>query len=360
MGNHGLQPTVYAMNDDKPLSSLHEDGVPAEECLAKADTDLASDAETSRPLLYLTLVATMVLWGGTWPAGKVIASKVTPWNAAFIRFFIASLPLTIICLRLGKRSIFAVTRRQMLRLSLLGITGIFGYSTFFFMGLRTTTSSRAALIVGSIPACIALSSALFTGERMRWFGIVGIGTALCGVGTVLSHGSPSLLLAGDFNIGDLLILGCVVCWTSYTLIGKPLMKQLSPLVVVTWACILGTAILAPFAIADGLLQAIVEMDAKRWWCLLYLALFGTSLAYFWYYHALNRLGPMRTGIFINLVPIFGFVLGCLILDEKPTLSLVSGGILVVLGVTLTILAGNKRAAKPVGSNKKTQPVGGEQ
>jgi drug/metabolite transporter (DMT)-like permease len=323
------------------MSSVQSD------CVEARDTTMEPATVGSQTFLYVLLVVTMLLWGGTWPIGRVVSQTVNPWNAAFIRFFLASGPLILLCMKMEGRRALVVHRRYFFRLILLGLTGIFGYSAFFFKGLQTTGAARGALIIGSIPASIALSSALVMGERLRWFGVIGILTALAGVGTVISHGSPVRLLEGSLEVGDLLLLGCVACWTLYTLIGKPVMKELSPLVVVTWSCIIGTILIAPFAFASGVIETVKIADARLWWSLAYLAICGTSLAYYWYYYALNRLGPMRTSIFINLVPIFGVTFGCLALNETLPLSLLAGGTLVIAGVTLTLRAGKPKAESSI-------------
>lgn len=299
--------------------------------------------------LYALLVFTMILWGGTWPAGRIVAKTMNPWNAAFIRFFIATVPMIWFCMRGKGWSGLGVERRHLPRLILLGFTGIFGYSAFFFSGLQTTDAARGALIIGCIPACISLISIIFMGERIRWYGGLGIALALIGVATVISNGSPSTLIEGSFKKGDLLIVGCVVCWTAYTLIGRPLMKEVPALRVATWACIFGTLFLAPFAIYAGVLKAVTETTSAAWLGLVYLAIGGTSLAYYWYYHALNQLGSVRTGIFINLVPVFGVLFGLLALKETLPLSLAAGGILVITGVSLTVRAGRSNNRKTTSS-----------
>ena len=49
--------------------------------------------------IYVMLVGSMALWGGTWPVGRVIAGEFEPWNAALLRFVFATAVLVLICLR---------------------------------------------------------------------------------------------------------------------------------------------------------------------------------------------------------------------------------------------------------------------
>ena len=69
--------------------------------------------------------------------------------------------------------------------------------------------------------------------------------------------------------------------------------------------------------------------------ILYIATFGTVIASLWFLQGVRVLGPARAAVYSNLTPIFGIVLGYLILSEPIDLSMIIGGAIVILGVTLT-------------------------
>ena len=288
--------------------------------------------------VILMLVATMALWGGTWPVGRVVSATVEPWNAALLRFAMAGAALVTICVWTGGIAALRVRPRLMPHLLLLGATGIFGYSFLFFSGLKTTEASRAGLIVGFIPACIALCSAAIARKRPPVVAMTGILISLVGVSIVISRGNPLALMHGGVRAGDLMILGCVFCWTAYTLLARPVMNELPPLVAVTWSCLLGTALILPFALAGGLMREIPAIDATAWIGIFYLGVPATSLAYYTYYHAIRRIGGVASGIFINLVPLFALLSGCLFLGETLHPGEWLGGSLVISGVILAIRA----------------------
>lgn len=302
--------------------------------------------EAPRWPVFLMLVGTMALWGGTWPVGRVVSASVEPWNAAFLRFAMASFALVVICIRTGGLRSLRLRASLLPVLVLLGATGIFGYSFLFFSGLKTTDAGRAGLIVGCIPASIALFSSLIARERPPLQAMAGILMSLLGVWVVISHGHPLTLLGGEIRSGDLMILGCVFCWTAYTLLARLVMRDLAPLVAVTWSCLLGTIFILPFALAGGLLREIQSTSATAWAGLVYLGVPATSLAYYWYYHAIRRIGGMATGMFINLVPLFAVASGCLFLGEKFRMSEVFGGLLVIAGVVLATRA-RQAVGRPV-------------
>ncbi len=292
--------------------------------------------------VYALLVMSMLLWGGTWVAGRIVARTIPPWDAAFLRFLMGSVFLLAMCLASGGVKSLVPKRHHLVPLLLLGITGIFGYSTLFFRGLQTIEAGRAALIVGFSPSCIALASAVFLRERLSLASVGGILLAFAGVAVVMSNGDIGAMLAGGVAIGDLMIVGCVICWTAYTLIGRRVMRDLAPLVVVTWSCVVGTLLLFPLALHSGMLTNMQGWTTSGWVGLVYLGPFATSLAYYWYYDAISRIGSVRSAIFINLVPVFALLLGALLLGETLSASLMIGGGMVMAGVYVTVLWKNRK------------------
>jgi drug/metabolite transporter (DMT)-like permease len=72
-----------------------------------------------------------------------------------------------------------------------------------------------------------------------------------------------------------------------------------------------------------------------WTSIIYLGAFGTVIGFVWYYEGVKAIGPSRTAVFNNLVPAFGIVLAAVLLGEPILISMVAGGVLAVIGVTLT-------------------------
>lgn len=295
---------------------------------------LESLMQKSLTYVYVLLVTSMALWGGTWVAGRVLAQSVHPMTAAFLRFAVASAVLMLMCYRAEGRTP-SLERKQILPVAFLGLTGVFIYSYFFFNGLQTIAAGRAALIVACIPVCISILSAVLYKEKFGPVRIVGALTSLVGVSVVIADGNPMALLSEGVSRGDFMILGCVAAWTAYTLGGRSVMKTVAPLPAVAWSSLIGTVMLFPAALSEGLATDVFQLRAIDWGCILYLGALATALAYFWYYQAISVIGASRAGIFINTVPVFAVIMGFLLLGEPIHLSLISGGLMVVTGVYLT-------------------------
>jgi drug/metabolite transporter (DMT)-like permease len=71
---------------------------------------------------------------------------------------------------------------------------------------------------------------------------------------------------------------------------------------------------------------------KVWGALAYLGIVGTVVAFVWYYDGIRRIGPTRTSIFNNLVPVFAVLFSVLILQEQVSWYTWLGGAMVIGGV----------------------------
>lgn len=276
----------------------------------------------------------MLFWGGTFVAGKLAAEDVGPFSIAFLRFAIASaflLPLTW----KSEGKFPPLKRSQIIPVILLGLIGIFVYNVMFYKGLKIIEASRAALIIATCPIFITIFSALFLKEKITALKALGIAVSVCGATVVISKGDMSQIIDRGLGRGELYIFCCVLSWATYSLIGKGVMKELSPLTAVSYSAAVGAIALSVPACFEGLIQNILHQSAVDWLCILYLGIFGTVIGFVWYYEGVKSLGPTKAGLFINFVPIFGIVCARLILHEQITFSLAVGAALVISGVYLT-------------------------
>ena len=284
-------------------------------------------------ITYLKLLLTAVFWGGTFVAGRSLAQNVGPFSAAFFRFAIASVFLVLLAWKVEGK-ITLIKKRQILPVFLLGLTGVFCYNLFFFKGLKLIEASRAAIIIANNPIFITLFSAIFFKEKLNTLKITGILISVSGAIIAISRGDVLEILQGNLGLGEFYIFLCVVSWVIFSLLGKTVMADLSPLSSVTYSSITGTILLFPPALREGLADCIYY-SISDWWNIFYLGFFGTVLGIVWFYEGINQIGPTKAGLFINFVPISAILLAFFILGEPLTLSLLIGTILVTCGVYLT-------------------------
>lgn len=284
-------------------------------------------------MIYFKLLMTMACWGGTFVAGRLLGGVVAPFHASFLRFAIATAILLVILYR-HNGHFPRLNKVQFYTILLLGLTGVLGYNLAFFKGLETVSASRAGLIIALNPVGIALFSALAGGEPLRAKRSLGIIISVIGAMMVISRGQWDVL-TGAIGSGEMTLLVCVICWALYSVIGRYTLTGLSPLTAVTYSALAGTILLAPLSLTQGLMAEIVHYDLSAWISILYLAIFGTVAGFIWYYQAIKVIGTVRSGVFINFVPLFALLFGILILGESLTPSLLQGGVLVITGAWIT-------------------------
>ena len=288
------------------------------------------------PLLAFKLTMVAALWGGTFIAEKILAQSLPLMTAAFGRFFVASILLVFVAVKMeGKLP--RLNREQILLTAVLGFTGIFLYNICFFGALARVPAGRTSLFVSLTPVVTAVLAGLIFSERLgvrRWAGIL---VALIGAIVVITRGD---LIGGitdisqSLGLGELMMLGAVFSWAAYTLISRKALETLSPIVATTYGTLWGFVFLTIGAIGEFKDVDWIHLDWRVWTSVFYLGAFGTVLAFIWYYQGIQTVGPSRTAIFTNLVPAFGVLFSAALLGEPVLISMVIGGLIAVLGVSL--------------------------
>ncbi len=284
---------------------------------------------TSTAYVLLTFMA--VCFGGTWVAGKVAVGSIPPMTVAACRFAIAS-----VLLWLWTHTKSTTTRRLMMAdlpiILGMGLTAIAGYNTFFLYGLTLAPASDGAIIVpGLTPILTATLAWPFLGERPRPRGIGGLVIALLGLSFVIA---PSTHLGVGRMLGDVLFLLGAGCWAIYSIIGKAATARFTPVHATLYGTVAGTLALLPFALAEHGWTRLATAATSAWVALLFLAVFGTVVAFVFFYEGVSRIGAARAASFAFLVPFFGVLSSVILLGERLTPLTVAGGGLVVLGLGL--------------------------
>lgn len=287
---------------------------------------------------WFKLLAVAFFWGATWVAGRIAVAEVSPLATASWRFFLATLVLGFFLYR--KEGFPRWQARDWTGVAQLGASGIFLYNICFLYGLRHIEAGRGALVVALTPAMIALADWALFAAPMTARRFIGVIIAMLGCLLVVTRGNMNLLTHGALGVGELLILGCVLLWSAYTFIGRRVNRTISPLAATFGACLTGWAMLTAAALVDGSLFALQALQFDGALSIMFLGVLGTALGFTWYAEAVRDIGPTRAGMFINLVPVFGVLLGALMLQERLAAVTYAGGALVMLGVLTLNWPGN--------------------
>ena len=294
---------------------------------------------------HLQLIAMALLWGATWSWGRAVVQTLSPLTAAALRLLLATVPLTLWLLyREGRAPLMQLNARQWLGLTAAAACGVCGYAVFFMLALQYVPAGKAATVVALNPVPPLLLAAWLFKEKLNGGILCGMVLAVLGALTAIARGNPLAVFAGGVGVGDYLLLATVLCWTGYALIGRVLLRGISPLTTTTITVLIGAVMLLALALAfDGsaFRQQALNAPARTWGILAALALGGTMLCYLWYFDGIRHLGVGTATSYMALVPVFGITIATLWLHEPLHASLLVGGTMVVAGMWLMNYAGRR-------------------
>ena len=291
---------------------------------------------------HLRLLGMTVIWGASWPWGRVVAQSMPPLTGAALRFLLAGIALLVWLLSAqGSAPLRRLSGSQWLGLSATAASGICAYAVFFMYGLQSVAAGRASVVVALNPVLTLLLAAWLFRERLNLGIVLGMLLAVSGALTAITQGHPLQILNGGMGRGELLLLGCVVSWSAYTLLGRKVLKGIDALTATTVAAVLGSLMLLLAAAGiEGVAgwQQVFAAPLKAWVSIAALAFGATTLSYSWYFRGVQHLGVGVAAAYIVLVPIFGILSSALMLGEPLHASLAWGGLLAAGGMMWMNLA----------------------
>jgi drug/metabolite transporter (DMT)-like permease len=234
---------------------------------------------------------------------------------------------------------------------ILLLAALFGIPIQFllqFHGLALTTVSHASLMVGAMPVLLAAAAVVFAGERLDWAGWLALGGSTVGAAMVVLGGNRAATGRDTPSLaGDLLVIASLVCALVWILLSKKLMETHSPPVVTAYTIYSGTVMLIVWMVGSWLLAQMthrkVELIAfdhvsrTAWIALAISGLLCTATTTLLWNWGIHHVPASRAGVFLNIEPALGSILGVELLGEKLGPYAWLGGALILIGaITLTM------------------------
>ena len=282
---------------------------------------------------YLLLVMTTLFWGGNFNVARAVLGEVPPLGLSFWRWMVAWLILFPFACRPMWRRRHLLADHWFL-LFLLALSGVTLFNSLVYLGLQSTTAINASLMQSVNPVFIILLSMLLLGHRphaMQWLGVL---VSMAGAVVILMRGDVAVLRSLEFATGDLLVLLAVFLWGVYTVLLGKLPDGLRGMPLLGFTVTLGTLLILPFYVYETWNGRPMVVTPASVASVLYVAIFPSVLAYFFWNHATDRIGPERTGQFSHLIPVFGALIAILVLGESLQFYHFAGILLVGAGLLL--------------------------
>jgi drug/metabolite transporter (DMT)-like permease len=270
-------------------------------------------------------------WGISFVSTKAVLVKLDPFSIIVIRFGIGALFLLSIILL--QRNRLLVSLRYLPHLIVLGIFGVFVHQVLQATALLVINASSAGWLISFSPIFTVILSMLFLHERMNIKKAAGMILAIFGVLLVTTSGSGQSFEI-QINIGFILMLLSTLNWAVYSVLLKRLKIPYPPLVVTFYMSIIGLILTIPFLIRNKGWEALSLLNPTEWSHLIFLGVFVSGIAYWYWGKALEVLEASRVSMFLYLEPITTLIAAVLLLHEKVFFINVIGGVIIIIGVVI--------------------------
>jgi drug/metabolite transporter (DMT)-like permease len=287
-------------------------------------------ALVSRP--HILLIITMLAWAGNAIAGKLAVGYVSPMMLTFGRWLIALVFIWAISWIEVRRD-WATIRRNMPYLLLMGMAGFTLFNVLFYTAAKFTSGINISIEQAAIPLFIFIGNLLVFRIKATARQIIGFTISIIGVVLTVTGGNLLKILDSGLNFGDFLMLVAIINYAGYSigLKSKPVLHWKSFFTIMVTAAFLTSIPFAVFEIHGG--HAIYPITMRGFLIVIYAALLPSIVSQIFFLLAVEKLGANISGLYINLVPIFGTFMAIIILGEPlrwhhaVALIMVVGGII---------------------------------
>jgi drug/metabolite transporter (DMT)-like permease len=283
------------------------------------------------------------LWGTGFYWGRLALDEMNVEHMVLYRFLFACVGMMPVIIA-HRPQMTAAEIRTMLMAALFGIPIQF---LLQFHGLALTTVSHASLMIGAMPVLLAAAAALFAGERLDWLGWLALCGSTVGAAMVVLGGNRATTGRETPSLaGDLLVIASLVTALAWILLSKKLMQTHSPRVVTAYTIYSGTAMLVIWLAGSRLLHYLMgrtvepipfrHVSATAWIALAISGLLCTATTTLLWNWGIHHVPASRAGVFLNIEPALGSVLGVELLGEKlGPYAWLGGALILAAAITLT-------------------------
>lgn len=280
------------------------------------------------------------LWSAGFYFGKVALTAMGVGHMVLYRFLFACLGLSPVLFRRGIRDAKSLAGGEWRALLLASFLGVPVQFLIQFKGLSLTSVSHAALMVGTMPVILALGATIYSQERLDKFGWLALCGSTAGVGLIVWSGAGGRSHSADANsphlAGDLLVVVSLFISLGWILINQRLMKRHSPLVITAYGLFAGTAMLAAWVLAVDGPPPVRGVASGPWLALAASGVLCTATTTLLWNWGIHHVPASRAGVFLNIEPALGSILGVELLgDRLGPLTWVGGALILTAAVLLT-------------------------
>ncbi|GFM89479.1 membrane protein [Pseudomonas cichorii] len=278
---------------------------------------------------YAFPLLTILIWAANTVITKAASEVIFPAEIGFYRWLLAGLLFTPFMLRPVWKN-RALIKPVLGKIVVLGVLGMAVYQSLAYFAASMTTATNMGIIQSLVPMMALGLSIACLGNRLTFGALFGAVLSFAGVVVVVSAGNLTGLIEQGINRGDAMVLVAAAAYAVYSTLLKKWQLCLPPLQLLYLQILIAIIVLFPLFILSprtGLNMSNIPM-------VLYAAIPTSMLAPWLWMTAIMRLGPSRTTLFFNLMPIATALIAAAFLGEQLALYHLAGGALTLCGVIL--------------------------
>jgi drug/metabolite transporter (DMT)-like permease len=293
-------------------------------------------------LVWTALGTVYVVWGSTYLGIKVAIETLPPLVHGGVRFFAAGL-VVIAIVAVTRPASLRVTRTQLATAATVGVLLILGGNGLVAIGEESVSSGLAALIIAAVPLWIAVFRAVF-GDRPARATLAGVTVGFVGVAV--------LLLPSGGGRSDpwhtLIVVVASLSWATGSYLATRRPMPANPFVATGLEMVIGGGATFLVGVARGELSgfSLDQVSGRSWFAVGYLVVFGSLIAFTAYVWLLGNAPVSQVATYAYVNPAVAVFLGALVLGEPITLSVLVGGLVILVAVAVVVAEEGRRHRRP--------------
>ena len=280
----------------------------------------------SKSLDYFLLTILAFIWASAFFNIKIATYSYGPLTIAFLRIFFGAIPVVLLCF--FKRIKIEAFSKDWYWFATIGIINLVIPFFLIAYGVQKVQSNLAAILMASTPLTAAGLAHFFTkNEKINLIKSIGV---LVGFSGIVFLFSDNILI----NEGNIFSAFLILFGSCFYVVGGLLTLKISDKKnenVTASILIWGTLVLMPISLfLEQPWNLTPRLDSTL--SLIYLGIFSTGIAWLLRFYILKHNGLVFQAQVAYLIPIFGVILGFLILNEAITSKVIISLIAVILGI----------------------------
>ena len=272
-------------------------------------------------------VASSFLGGSALAVTRYLTTSADAVTLAILRWGIGSLVVVLVALALRAKW---PKRADLPAVVLLGVSFFGLFFILYNVAVSYTTAARASLALCTLPLLTMVVGAVVGRESLTARKSLGVAVAVAGATAALASG----LAAAPQRawIGELIMVGAVLCMAVYNVYSRPFIQRSSALGFLAVGMGAGAAVLIALGLVTGRVAVLAEFGMPEWIGAIYLGVGGGALAFILWVLALERASPTRVANTMTVNPIAAGLLAAHLLGEPITASFILGLVAVFAGI----------------------------